>query len=313
MVQSEQIICKVAFWYYRRMALMFLLLTGGGAWFYYDGLINWPNKNKIYLAKVAFEGGSEKRQWDDFTREIEKYDTVLSEEDRELIKNVFQDGKLSMQWAEYKISTEGKRGLANIELNELKEAFLSGKRLDLSWEDFARKNEYPLTKDESSESEGGFEKFESLYNAFESSKGKRKWSLYGTLSGKKGWSNSEPKYHNSSEILAQIIIGSILLLSALYVLVLTLINSGRSIGFDEVSFTTEKGLVIDFKTINKIDIRKWNKKGLAYVFYVNDRGLPSKTVIDDLKYKGADEILERIKNEFTGELVENVPDVLIED
>ena len=298
MVQSEQIICKVAFWYYRRMALMFLLLTGGGAWFYYDGLINWPNKNKIYLAKVAFEAGSEKRQWDDFTREIEKYDTGLSEEDRELIKKVFQDGKLSMQWAEYEISTEGKRGLANIELNELKQAFLSGKRLDLSWEDFARNNEYPLTKDESLESQVGVEKFESLYNAFESSKDKRKWSLYGTLSGKKGWSDSEPKYHNSSEILAQIIIGSILLLSALYVLVLTLINRGRSIGSDEVSFTTEKGLVIDFKTINKIDTRKWNKKGLAYVFYVNEKGLTSKTVIDDLKYKGADEILERIKNEF---------------
>ena len=313
MVQSEQIICKVAFWYYRRMALMFLLLTGGGAWFYYDGLINWPNKNKIYLAKVAFEAGSEKRQWDDFTTEIEKYDTVLSEEDRELIKNVFQDGKLSMQWAEYEISTEGKRGLANIELNELKEAFLSGKRLDLSWENFARKNEYPLTKDESSESQGGFEKFESLYNAFESSKDKRKWSLYGTLSGKKGWSDSEPKYHTSSEILAQIIIGSILLLSALYVLLLTLINRGRSIGSDEVSFITEKGLLIDFKTINKIDTRKWNKKGLAYLFYVNEKGLPSKTVIDDLKYKGADEILERIKNEFTGELVENIPDVLTED
>ena len=313
MVHSEQIICKVAFWYYRRMALMFLLLTGGGAWFYYDGLINWPDKNKIYLAKVAFEAGSEKRQWDDFTREIEKYDTVLSEDDLELIKNVFQDGKLSMQWAEYEISTEGKRGLANIELNELKEAFLSGKRLDLSWEDFAKNNGYPLTKDESSESQGGFEKFESLYNAFESSRDKRKWSLYGTLSGNKGWSDSEPKYHNSSEILAQIIIGSILLLSSLYVLVLTLINRGRSIFSDEVSFTTEKGLVIDFKTINKIDTRKWNKKGLAYVFYVNEKGLPSKTVIDDLKYKGADEILERIKNEFTGELVENIPDVLTED
>ena len=86
MVQSEQIICKVAFWYFRRMALMFLLLTGGGAWFYYDGLINWPNKNKIYLAKIAFEAGSEKRQWDDFTREIDKYDTVLSIRDIELIK-----------------------------------------------------------------------------------------------------------------------------------------------------------------------------------------------------------------------------------
>ena len=218
-----------------------------------------------------------------------------------------------MQWAEYEISTEGKRGLANIELNELKEAFLSGKRLDLTWENFARENEYPLTKDESSESQGGFEKFESLYNAFESSKDKRKWSLYGTLSGKKGWSDSEPKYHTSSEILAQIIIGSILLLSALYVLMLTLINRGRSIGSDEVSFTTEKGLVIDFKTINKIDTRKWNKKGLAYLFYANEKGLQSKTVIDDLKYKGADEILERIKNEFTGELVENIPDVLTEN
>jgi hypothetical protein len=41
--------------------------------------------------------------------------------------------------------------------------------------------------------------------------------------------------------------------------------------------------------------------------------LSSKTVIDDLKYKGADEILERIKNEFTGELVENIPNVLKED
>ena len=313
MVQSEQIICKVAFWYFRRMALMFLLLTGGGAWFYYDGLINWPNKNKIYLAKVAFEAGSEKRQWDDFTREIEKYDTVLSEEDLELIKNVFQDGKTPMQWAEYEISTEGKRGLANIELNELKQAFLSGKRLDLSWEDFARNNEYPLTKDESLESQVGVEKFESLYNAFESSKAKRKWSLYGTLSGKKGWSDSEPKYHNESEIVAQIIIGSILFLSALYVLILTLINRTRAISSDKGSFTTETGLVIDFKEINKIDTRKWNKKGLAYVFFENEKGLTSKTVIDDLKYKGADEILERIKNEFTGELVENIPNVLKED
>ena len=93
MVQSEQIICKVAFWYYRRMALMFLLLTGGGAWFYYDGLINWPNKNKIYLAKVAFEAGSEKRQWDDFTREIEKYRHGTLRRGSEL-QNVFQDGKL---------------------------------------------------------------------------------------------------------------------------------------------------------------------------------------------------------------------------
>ena len=124
MVHSEQIICKVAFWYFRRMALMFLLLTAGGAWFYYDGLINWPNKNKIYIAKIAFEAGSEKRQLDDFTRDIDKYDTELSVEDIELIKNVFQDGKLPMQWAEYEISTEGKRALSSIELNKLKEAFL---------------------------------------------------------------------------------------------------------------------------------------------------------------------------------------------
>ena len=190
---------------------------------------------------------------------------------------------------------------------------MSGKRLDLSWEDFARNNGYPLSKGESSKVPGGIEEFESLYNAFESSKDRRKWSLYGTLSGKKGWSDSEPKYHNESEIVAQIIIGSILLLSALYVLILTLINRTRAISSDKGSFTTETGLVIDFKAINKIDTRKWNKKGLAYIFYENEKGLSSKTVVDDLKYKGADEILERIKNEFTGELVENIPNVLKED
>ena len=98
---------------------------------------------------------------------------------------------------------------------------MSGKRLDLSWEDFARKNEYPLTKDESLESQVGVEKFESLYNAFESSKDKENGRSMARCLGKKGWSDSEPKYHNSSEILAQIIIGSILLLSALYVCMLT--------------------------------------------------------------------------------------------
>ena len=59
MEKSEQIICKVAFWYYRRMALMFLLFVGGGLWFFYDGLIGWPQKNKIHIAKMAFEAGAD--------------------------------------------------------------------------------------------------------------------------------------------------------------------------------------------------------------------------------------------------------------
>ena len=122
--------------------------------------------------------------------------------------------------------------------------------------------------------------------------------------------NSDPKYHNPGEITAQIVIGSILSFFSLFVLMLTVINRGRFLSSDDESFTTEHGLQVAFNEIKKIDTRNWNKKGLAYVYYINDKGLSARAVIDDLKYKGADEILERIKSEFTGELIENAPNIL---
>ena len=310
MGHSDQITCNVGFWYFRRMALMFILLAGAGAWFYYDGLINWPNKNKIYLAKLAFDAGSGKREWSDFNKEIESYEIKISEVDALLIKKSFQDGKLPMQWEEYLISTEGKRAVSKVDKEKIKEAFFAGKQINLNWENFARQKKYPLNKNESLKTSGKVNDFESLYNAFEAANLNRKWSLYGVLSGNDGWSNADPKYHNPGEITAQIVIGSILSLFSLFVLMLTVINRGRFLSSDDESFTTEHGLQVAFNEIKKIDTRKWNKKGLAYVYYINDKGLSARAVIDDLKYKGADEILERIKSEFTGELIENAPNIL---
>jgi len=71
---------------------------------------------------------------------------------------------------------------------------------------------------------------------------------------------------------------------------------------------SEKGLEIAFESIFKIDARKWNKKGLAYLYFKDKNEDAKKLVIDDLKFKGADLILNRIKEQFTGELLESYAD-----
>ena len=57
------------------------------------------------------------------------------------------------------------------------------------------------------------------------------------------------------------------------------------------------------KTWVKIDRRPWKLKGLAKVYY-QQNGNTKKASIDDLRFKGADAILERIQANFTGEILD---------
>jgi hypothetical protein len=58
------------------------------------------------------------------------------------------------------------------------------------------------------------------------------------------------------------------------------------------------------------DKRKWDNKGLAYAWYQTEPGGREKrVVIDDLKFGGADRVLERLLGAFKGELIEKVAEV----
>ncbi len=92
---------------------------------------------------------------------------------------------------------------------------------------------------------------------------------------------------------------------ALAILVVFLINRPKSLKADATSFTTPDGRRIAFDSVHRVDKRKWKNKGLAYAHYKSDKGA-GKATIDDLKFGGADAVLDRLLANFEGELIDRV-------
>jgi hypothetical protein len=91
---------------------------------------------------------------------------------------------------------------------------------------------------------------------------------------------------------------------AVGILVTFLFNRGRTLRADREAFYTPSGRRIPFASVFRIDRRKWKNKGLAIIHYRDGDGTEKKAVIDDLKFGGADRILERLLSQFSGELID---------
>ena len=68
------------------------------------------------------------------------------------------------------------------------------------------------------------------------------------------------------------------------------------------------GAEVRFADVFRVDKRKWDNKGLAYVYH-RSGGAGKRAVVDDLKYDGAGRVLDRLLAQFNGELIEKVQDV----
>ena len=73
---------------------------------------------------------------------------------------------------------------------------------------------------------------------------------------------------------------------------------------DGESFTPPNGERVPFASAFRIDRRKWDHKGLAYVYYKDGEGKERRAVIDDLIYGGASKVLERLEANFKGEIID---------
>ncbi len=73
---------------------------------------------------------------------------------------------------------------------------------------------------------------------------------------------------------------------------------------DDTSFSTAGGQHVPFASAFRIDRRKWDHKGLAYVYYKDDKGGEKRAVIDDLVFGGAVKVLERLQANFKGEVID---------
>ena len=59
-----------------------------------------------------------------------------------------------------------------------------------------------------------------------------------------------------------------------------------------------------FASAFRIDRRKWDHKGLAYVYYKDANDREKRAVIDDLIFGGAVKVLERLEANFKGDVID---------
>jgi hypothetical protein len=92
--------------------------------------------------------------------------------------------------------------------------------------------------------------------------------------------------------------------AALAVLGLFAFNRRRTLGADATSIHATDGRRIPFSSVFRVDRRKWKHKGLSFVHYRDESGTERRAVIDDLKYTGADKVLDRLMANFSGEVID---------
>lgn len=129
-----------------------------------------------------------------------------------------------------------------------------------------------------------------------------RWKSY---AAKKGWPE-EPKLYSEREIAEQFYYGYGCIAGALIVGILILRNRGKVLRGEADHWVSPEGSQIRYADVFRVDKRKWEHKGLAYAWYRTQGGAEKRAVFDDLKYGGADKVLERLLARFSGELIEKV-------
>lgn len=129
-----------------------------------------------------------------------------------------------------------------------------------------------------------------------------RWKSY---AAKNGW-DEEPKHYTDREIAEQFYFAYGCFVASLVSGILVLLNRGKVLRGEADHWITPEGVQIPYKSVFRVDKRQWEHKGLAYAWYRTQAGAEKRAVIDDLKFGGADQILTRLLNRFSGELIEKV-------
>ena len=123
------------------------------------------------------------------------------------------------------------------------------------------------------------------------------------LSQKNGWP-STPAEITPDKVHEQFQFVVVMSSAAAAVIITFLLNRGRVLRADGEAFVTPWGRRVPFDSVFRVDRRKWKHKGLATVFFRDPAGGTRSTRIDDLKFAGADRVLDRILRRFSGEIVD---------
>ncbi|HWB03870.1 MAG TPA: hypothetical protein VG796_12660 [Verrucomicrobiales bacterium] len=128
---------------------------------------------------------------------------------------------------------------------------------------------------------------------------------YAALAKEKGWPETPNIDKDWNYAIGEQLVSGILTGVLGVVMLFFYIRTVRgALTADADSFDTVDGQHVPFASAFRIDRRKWDHKGLAYVFYKNDKGEEKRAVIDDLIFGGAVKVLDRLQANFKGEIID---------
>lgn len=130
------------------------------------------------------------------------------------------------------------------------------------------------------------------------------WKSYANA---KGWPEKPPEKDYGKKVMEQFVCAGICFAIAIGLLAALAVSRSRTLRADGESFTTPAGRRIAFANARRVDKRKWDNKGLAYVYYDDEEGNRKRATIDCLKYgKEAEQVFDRLMDNFDGEVIETV-------
>jgi hypothetical protein len=114
-----------------------------------------------------------------------------------------------------------------------------------------------------------------------------------------------PKHYTPSEIEQQYWFGGGCVLAAVIVVIGMLRARGKTLKAGSDHWVTTKGETVRFADVYRLDMRKWPDKGFAYAWYrENGSGAEKRTILDDLMYSNVQRLVDRLKRQCTGEIIE---------
>ncbi len=130
-------------------------------------------------------------------------------------------------------------------------------------------------------------------------------AAYAKVAEEKGWP-AKPDMHKDYDyaIKEQLIFGILTAVCGAVMLFFYIRTTRGALTADAESFRTPDGQRVPFASAFRIDRRKWDHKGLAYVYYNDAAGKERRAVIDDLIFAGAVKVLDRLSANFQGEVID---------
>lgn len=277
MSDFSELVCKPTKWFLWRAVAMAVMFGVGAFLFFKDWKVGYPKSN------------------------IEKYHFVAFEKANEAFRQHLEDEKSPAEWETFasaqKVFTPFKRH--GVEVKEVAPTVPKGTDLATPWPGVLV----------------GYEKYAALYEKEKNTPIPVAWKDYSNSDGRKWSEKSDGDVKSEGKIKEQLYIGILCLVLFLGAVFIFLRTMGRSMRVTAEGFSPAGGKLIPFDSIKKIDARKWNSKGLAYLFYESD-GKEKKAKVDGMVYgqfkkedgEPAQKLFEQILANFEGELIELAPE-----